>query len=457
MKMSEMEFRKVPPSAGPIPSIDIGEFETLRLENGLTLIVVENHKLPKVAFQLVVDHDPVIEGPKGGLSEIAGELLARGTQSKTKSQIDDIVDYYGASFHANSSGIYGSVLTKYQKEFLSVFADVLLRPSFPEQEFNKIKFRHQSRLQTIRNEPAEMAYNLVASVNFGQSHPYGDILTMETLENISANDCREYYEKYWQPGCSYLAIVGDINIKDVKANIAPVLEQWSAGDAPKHHYPLSKPPVRRTINFFDRPGSIQSELRMTYPLDFHPANPDRIGASVMNHMLGGGAFSGYLMSNLREDKGYTYGVRSMLNLDPLATEFKISTSVGTEVTVPAIRESLFEMNRIRNEYVDSEHLILAKNSMIGSFARSIENPQTLANRVLNMMRYKLPENFYQTFTEKLDRVNAEEVQEMAVKYVLPEQINIVVVGDLSAMRNDLEKDFPDATLHLFDPFGRFLN
>ena len=454
--IKEMDFRKSPPSAGPMPMIQIGDFDTIVLDNGLTLIVVENRKLPKVAFQLVVNHDPVIEGRLAGLSEIAGELLSRGTTSKSKSDIDDIVDFYGANLQTNGSGIFGSILSKYLNEYLSIFVDILLNPSFPESEFKKIKLRHMSRLQTTHNEPSEIAYNISTAANFGNQHPYGDILTAESLAQITLEDCKEYHAQYWKPSCSYLAVVGDICVDEVREVLAPRFNEWNPTGVPNHSYPKAIAPEQITICYFDRPGAIQSEVRLTYPVDLHPSNPDRIPAAIMNHILGGGAFSGYLMSNLREDKGFTYGVRSILHLDPLDAEFKVTTSVGTEVTVAAIREILFEMNRINNEKVDAEHLILAKNSMIGSFARSIESPQTLANRVLNIMRYNLPADFYETFTQKIESISAEDVQAMAQKYVFPDYVNIVIVGDLQAMKQDLHNLFPNGKLVMFDAFGKLI-
>jgi predicted Zn-dependent peptidase len=450
------EFRQKPPEAGPVPTVNIGDFETFQLENGLTIIVVENRKLPKVAIQMIVNHDPLVEGPLAGLSEITGELLGRGTHDHPKADIDDTIDYYGANIQTTGSGIFGSVLTKYLPQFWAVFTDILLNPSFPPEELEKIKFRHASRLQTVRNEPAEMAYHVCMAVNFGPEHPYGDILVQESLDKISLEDCQHYYQNFWRPGCSYMAVVGDISVAEVKAELVPALALWPAGEISKYQYEIPDPPSQNTFCIVDRPNAVQSEIRLTYPLDLHPASMDRLPVSVMNYIIGGGAFSGYLMSNLREDKGYTYGVRSILNFDPVCSEFDISTSVGTDVTVPAIREILFEMNRIIHEQVDEDHLTLVKNSLIGSFARSIENPQTLANRVLNMMRFNLAPDFYQTFPSRLDHVTRDEVQTMAAKYILPLNAYIVIVGDFAALKPALENEFPHAPIWTFDPFGRRL-
>ena len=451
--MTDLNFRKHPPDAGPMPSINIGSFDTLTLSNGLRIIIVENRKLPKVAFQLVVDHDPVHEGPRAGLATIMGELLSRGTASKSKNEIDQIIDYYGANLHATGTGMYGSVLKKYQEQFVSIFTEILFHPSFTEAEFDKVKLRHASRLQTVKNEPAEMAFHVCNKVNFQPGHPYADIMDFATLDLISADDCRAHYDKYWRPECAYLAVVGDVNRQDVETNIAPFFESWVSGSIPNHTYPPAIPPKQSEICFVDRPNAVQSEVRLTYPVDLKPTNMDRIPSSVMNQVLGGGVFSGYLMRNLREDKGFTYGVRSVLSIDPVSGQFKASTSVGTQVTVLAIREILFEMNRIRNEQVDDDQLRLVKNSLIGSFARSIESPQTLANRVLNMLRFELPTNFYETFTDKLDEVSGDDVLHMASKFILPDNAYIVIVGDYSAMKTELATTFSDMPITFFDAFG----
>ena len=447
-------FRQSAPVAGPFPSINIGEFETATLSNGLTLIVVENHKLPKIAYQLIVSHDPVSELEKSGVADICGELLSRGTRTRSKSELDDRIDFLGANLQTSSSGVYGSTLSKYEDEFLSLFLDILLHPAFPEKEFNKLKLKAKSRLQSVRTEPSEIAYNICSAVIFGDNHPYADIMTPETLDNITLGDCRNHYETYWRPNCSYLAIVGDTTMEEVMKNVAPKLSLWNKRSVPAHQYEAPQLPDVPTICFVDRPGAVQSELRVTYPLDLHPANQNRIPAAIMNHILGGGAFSGYLMHNLREDKGYTYGVRSLLQIDHVCAEFRVSTSVGTEVTVSAAQEVFNEMDRIRATKVDADHLVLAKNSMVGSFARSLENPQTLANRVLNMLRFQLPDDFYQTFADKLSRVTAEEIQVMANEYIQHERAYMVIVGDYDALSDNIKEAFPTAEIRFFDHFGR---
>ncbi len=448
------KFRTNPPVSGPFPAINIGNFDTHVLPNGLTVIFVENRKLPKVAFQLIINHDPIREGSHAGLADLAGELLSRGTDSRTKAQIDEAIDYVGAKLQSNRSGIFGSVLTKYQSDFLEIFQDILLNASFPIEEFNKIKTRNKSRLQTVRTEPSEMAYNLCSRVTYGETHPYSDVLTPETLENITPNACKNHIVENWRPNCSYLAVVGDFDKDSILRQLDPIISSWLPIEVTKRKYAQPELPEHTRICIVDRPGAVQSELRVVYPIDLHPSNPSRISASVMNHILGGGAFSGYLMSNLREDKGFTYGAYSTLHVDHVCAEFKAVTSVGTDVTVPAAEEIFKEMHRIRNEPVSNEHLVLAKNSMIGSFARSLENPQTLANRVLNMLRFNLPQDFYHRFADNLARITSDEIQQSANNYIFPDRAYLCIVCDYEVLQKELANSFPESSVSRFDHFGR---
>lgn len=451
------DFRKQAPNAGPSPRFDIGEFKTHTLENGLQLIVVENHKLPKLTIQLLVDHEPVVEGDLAGLADLTSELMVRGTDSRSKLQIDEAIDAIGAKFNSASSFLMGSVLKKFQHEFLSIMSDVLLHPTFSEREFEKLKLRYASRLESLRNEPAEIAYNVATAVNFGKGHPYADLLTQSTLENISVDTCRSFYETYWRPNCAYLAVVGDTTMEEVINDIAPYFASWQPATLPRQEYPVPAAPEGYQFCIVDRPGSVQTEIRYTYPISLHPKNMDRIPVGLANAILGGGVFSGYLMSNLREDKAYTYGVRSMLNVDHVCSEFKVSTSVGTEYTIPAVKEIIHEINRLRTTDVDQDHLELATNSKIGAFARSLENSQTLAGRVLNMLRFDLPESFYASYTEKLGEVDQSQIREMAMNYFLSDQANIVLVGDYEKIADAIAASFPDALVSKFDIFGKKLN
>ncbi len=428
MKKSK-DFRAQAPAPGPSPVIDMGESHQFTLDNGLRVIVVENHKIPKVSMSLILDEDPILEGEKAGVSEMTGELIMSGTKKRSKSNLDKEIDFIGANISSSQSGIFASSLSKHTPTVAGLMSEVLLTPSFPPNEFEKVKKQYISKLESEKSNPSAIAGNVSDVVNFGKSHPYGEFLTMTSLNNIALEDVISYYNTYWKPNVSYLAIVGDISVSDAKDLVNEYFSSWSKGDMQFHEYADPRPLTRDEVAFVDVPGAVQSTIQVTYPVRLKPNDPDRIAATVMNSILGGGVFSGYLMQNLREDKGYTYGARSYLQADKFIGSFGAYASVRNEVTDSAIHEILFEMNRLRTENVDADHLQLVKNSMIGSFARSMESPQSLASKIINITRYNLPEDYYSNYIERINSVTIEDIARVAKKYLHPDRAHILVVGN----------------------------
>ncbi|TVQ90487.1 MAG: insulinase family protein, partial [Bacteroidetes bacterium] len=274
------------------------------------------------------------------------------------------------------------------------------------------------------------------------------------LDNINVDLLKEYYNTYFKPNVAYMVIVGDINADEAKELMDEYFAQWERGDVPTHTYQTPTPPEGRRVAFAERMGASQSNVAVTYPLEFTPGHEDAIKVSVMNSILGGGVFSGRLMQNLREDKGYTYGARSNISSDPVVGRFVAQTEVRNSVTDSTFVEILFEMDRLRNEPVTEEDLQLVKNFMNGSFARSLESPRTIANFALNIKRYNLPEDYYATYLEKLAAVSVNDVQQMAQKYLKPDNAILIAVGNKEEVVPTLEKFSATGEVDLFDAFGR---
>ncbi len=441
------------PLPGPAPQINLGTYDKFTLDNGLKVIVVENHKLPRVSFQLFIDSDPVKEEDKAGYVSMAGQMLKQGTSSKTKAQIDEDIDFIGASLNTNANGMFGSSLKKHSNTLLTIMSDILLNPSFPEDELEKIRKQTISSLATAKNDANTIASNLRAVLNYGKEHPYGEIVTEETVKNISVEDCKKYYNTYFKPNISYLIVVGDITKTEAETMANKYFGNWKKGEVKEHKYDVPQLPKFTTVDFVDKPGAVQSTIAITYPIEFKPGNPDAIKASVMNNILGGGVFSGRLMQNLREDKAYTYGARSSLSSDPIIGEFNAGASVRNEVTDSSITQFIYEMRRIIVEEVDEKDLQLVKNSMNGRFARSLESPQTIARFALNIARYNLPPDYYATYLEKLSKVSVADVLEMAEKYIKPENAHIIVVGNKKEVADKLGQFSADGKVHFYDMYG----
>ncbi len=449
------EFRKNVPSPGPAPKIQIGTYESFSLENGLKVIVVENHKIPRVSFSLTVDMGAIQEKEFAGYTDMAGQLLSKGTQSKTKAQIDEEVDFMGASLRTNSRGMFAASLRKHTDNLLKIMSDVLLNPSFPEEEFMKIKKQTLSGLASSKDDPNAIASNVAAVLRYGKDHPYGEIVTEKTVENITIDKCLEYYNNNFKPNISYLIVVGDITVDEAKPLVEQYFGDWANGYVQKKKFDTPKTPEKTSVDFVNKAGAVQSIVSVTYPVDLKPGAEDEIKTRVLNTMLGG-YFASRLNANLREEKAYTYGAGSSLASDEEIGYFAAGASVRNEVTDSSIVQVLYELNKIRDEKADADEMTLVKNYLSGSFARSLENPQTVARFALNTIRYNLPEDYYATYLEKLSAVTAEDVQVMAKKYITPENAYILVVGNKDEVAEKLEAIAPEGKLNFYDNYGEEL-
>ena len=440
--------RSKAPEPGPAPEINLGDYETFTLKNGLKVFVVRNDKLPRVAFNLLIDRDPILEGDKAGYVQATGELLRRGTTSRTKEELDEQIDFLGASLSSSSTGVYASSLSKHKEKLMELMADVILNPAFEQEELDKIITQTKSALEAAKDNPQSIASNVQAALLYGKNHPYGEITTEETVENITLEDAKKYYQTYFKPNTAYLAIVGDITKKDAQKLVKKHLGKWQKGEVPKHEYPDPKPLEKTKVALVDRSTSVQSVVNIMHPVELEPGGDDVIPARIMNEILGGG--DARLFNNLREDKGYTYGAYSSLASDELVGKFTAGANVRNEVTDSAVVEFLKELKTMRTEPVKNEELESAKNYLTGSFARSLESPQTIASFALNIERYGLDKDYYKNYLKNVAAVTAEEVQKVANKYVQPDQSYIMVVGNADEVKEGLSKF---GEVEMYDIYG----
>jgi predicted Zn-dependent peptidase len=445
--------RRKAPAPGPAPKISLGKYESFTLKNGLKVIVVENRKLPVVSYNLVVDSDPVLEGDKAGYVEIFGQLLARGTKSRTKDQIDEEVDLIGADFSTSSDGVYGRSLKRHHEKLLALMADVIMNPSFPQSEFDKVVKQTLDGLATVKTDPNAIASNLINKVAYGPNHPYGDIESDSTIAKITLDDIRNYYTQNFMPNIAYLAVVGDISKAEVQPLIEKYLGNWAKGTPTKAKLPTPQPPASVQITMNDRAGSAQSTIRIVYPIQNKIGGPDYIKLRVLNNILGGGA-TGRLFMNLREKHGYTYGAYSSITADKYVGLFTASADVRTEVTDSAIYQFIYELNKISTQGVTQEELTNTKNELTGRFAIGLENPQTVATFAINIDRYKLPKDYYENYLTALNAITLEEVNEVAKKYILPYNFHLVIVGDRAAIEKKILKYDSDEKITFLDAFGK---
>lgn len=446
---AQEDFRKKAPAALPAPKIQLGNYVQNVLPNGLKVIVVENHRLPKVSFQIFIDAPLNLEGEFAGVGEMAGSLLSNGTKTKTKAQLDEAIDFIGANIGSSATGLFGSGLTKHQDKVLALMSDMLLNPVFPAEEFEKLKKQTLSGLASSKEDPEAIAGNVANVVRYGKNHPYGELSTEATVNKITLEQCRKYYATYFKPNISYLIVVGDITPAQALAKATLYFGKWQKGTVAKIPFTAPTAPKQTQVDFVNRDGSVQSVIDFTYPIQLKPSQPDYLATIVMNTLFGGDSNS-RLYLNLREDKGYTYGAYSNVSPDTEVGYFTTSGSFRNAVTDSAIVELMQEFKKMRETLVKPEELSRVKAVMAGTFAMRLERPQTIATYALNTARYGLPKDYYNTYLERLSKITAEQIQAAAQKYLLPGNAHIVVVGSQDDVADKL-KAF--GTVNYYDTDG----
>lgn len=445
--------RSIRPKAGPAPKIQLGDYEIFTLDNGLKVIVVENPKIARITYQLSLDIDPVLEKEMAGYVSITGDLLRAGTTTKSKAQIDEAIDFIGANLNTYSTGMAGSVLSKYSNEFLDIMSDVLYNPSFPQEELDKLKKQNISGIQAGKNDANTIASNIDDAITYGKDHPYGEIISEKSIKNVTIDACKNYYKTYFKPNAAYLIIVGDISVKKAKAQAKQYFANWETGEVPKNTYNFPKENASPRVVIGNRDGAAQSLIMVSYPLDYKPGNPDAIKGSVLNTILGGSGTATRINANLREDKALTYGGYSSLRTDKLIGSFNASAEVKGEATDTAMHELLYEIQRLIDEPVEQDELDKIKSKMTGSFARSLESAGTIARFALNIERYNLPKDYYATYLEKLSKVSIQDIQEVAGKYLKPQNANIIAVGNADELKKSMARFAEDGKVEHFDFYG----
>ncbi|HMX40764.1 MAG TPA: pitrilysin family protein, partial [Saprospiraceae bacterium] len=446
------DIRKAAPQAGAAPKIQIGKAETFRLDNGLSVILVENHKLPQVSYRIFVDYDPVLEKEAAGYVELMGEMLNKGTATRSKAQIDEAVDFIGASLSSDANGVNGSSLSKHSDQLLTLLSDVLLHPTFPAEEFEKVKRRTQSGLAQSKDDPEAIRTRVSALLNYGRNHPYGETMTEETLQKVTLDQMKTHYQTYFKPNIAYLVIVGDINRARAEQQAKQYFGAWAKGTVPEHTYAMPAAPAKAQVSFVNKPGAVQSSIGVTYPVDLKPGTDAAIRARVANTILGA-YFNSRVNANLREGHGWTYGAGSTLQPDELVGLFRGGADVRNMVTDSSLTEFIKEMNRMRDEPVGDVELQVVKNVITGSFSRSLEEPGTAAQFALNTARYKLPADYYEKYLQVLQSVSAADVQAIAKKYITADRANIVVVGNQAEVAEKLKPFAASGQINYYDPYG----
>jgi len=438
------------PKPGPSPVININKPQSFTLPNGLQVLIVENHKLPRVSFNLSIDNTPYVEGNKKGVDDLTSSLIGNGSTTISKDAFNEEIDFLGANLNFYSSGASGSSLSKYSGRILELMAEGALNPNFTQEEFDKEKDKLLENLKTQEKSVAAVAGRVQNVLAFGKNHPSGEFLSEETIKNVTLSDVENNYNTYFVPENAYLVIIGDVKFKETKKAVEKLFGSWAKASAPSVKYADPLNVQYSQINFVDMPNAVQSEIALQNTVNLKMTDKDYFATIVANQILGGD-FNSYLNMNLREAHGWTYGARSGISGSKYISTFKASTQVRNAVTDSAVVEFFKEIKKIRTEKVSDEMLANVKAGYVGKFVMQIEKPQTVAGYALRIKTQGLPEDFYENYIKNINAVTAEDVLAAAKKYFLEDNIRVVIVGKGSDVIPGLEK--LKIPMFYFDKFG----
>jgi zinc protease len=438
-------------------------FET-ELSNGLRVIALENHKLPTFTMQMVILSGGLSDpSAQPGAAQYTATMLREGTKTRSSRQIAEAVESLGATLTAGSglsspiSAITAGGLTENFDQIMQLFADVILNPSFPAEDLNKLKTRAAAQLRAQRSQSGFLASEMFMKTLYG-GHPAGRIaLTPEQIQSLTPDTLKQFHAAHYKPNNAIFAIVGDVNPAEVVAKLEKTFgaqigaqsESWTRREVPRAELPKINEPAASKIYVVDRPGSEQTNLILGN-LAIERNDPDYYALDVMNQVLGGGA-SARLFLNLREDKGYTYGAYSGFNAAKYRGVFRANTEVQTKVTKGSMDELIYEFKRIRDEKTPEDEFDRAKRTIVGGFAMQLESPQSLLGNIITQKIYNLPADYWDTYPQKIAAVTVDDVQRVARKYLDLAKLQIVAVGDAKQIASVM-KQF--GAVELYDTEGK---
>ncbi|HVE59135.1 MAG TPA: pitrilysin family protein [Pyrinomonadaceae bacterium] len=448
------DFRKSAPAPLAPVAFNIPQpFETT-LANGLKLVIFEDKKLPLVSFRLIFRAGDIHEPADSvGLNSAVASMLSEGTESYSSKQLAEEIERLGASLSASSgsdtTSLSASSLTLYASDILRLMAEMILKPTFPEEELDLYRRNTIEGLKFQRSQANFLADEQVSRIIYG-NHPYAKVSPKaEDVEKITREKLIEHQARTFIPNNAVFVIVGDVDKDDLIAEIEDKFGEWESGEVADFAFDAVPRRSEKTLTIVDRKGSAQSNIVLANPA-VERNHPDYFRSLLMNQILGAGASSRIFM-NLREEKGYTYGAYSKFDLRRLAGAFEATAEVRTAVTGDSLKEFFYELNRIRDEKVSEEELQDAKNFLAGVFPIRAETQEGLTSLIVQQQIYDLPADYLETYRDKVNEVTIEDVAAAAQQYVQPEQMAIVIVGDAEDILPQV-KEYA-AAIEIFDTEG----
>lgn len=433
--------RSTQPSESTPPALNLPDFKKKTLSNGLQVIIAENHELPLIDMYLVVNAGWAAD-PKGkpGVASLTSELQDEGTTSRSALEISRELKNIGAYISTDSffdaSYVSMNTLKKHLQKALDLYADVIMNPTFPPEELERKRSIYIGRVKKERMEPFTSAIKVFQKVLYGEDHPYSQPYTgsgtEESIKAITAQDLKKFYETYHRPNNAALVVVGDITEGEIIPKLEAAFKGWKKKETPKVVIPEANPIEKSKVFLVNKPGAPQSVIVYGH-LGIQRNTPDYYKILTMNNLLGG-KFTSRLNLNLREDKGYTYGTRSMFLESKGIGPFLVLAPVHTEYTKEALVEIMKELNGIQGEIpITDEEAMDSRNNLTMGYAAGFETSGQLAGKLAGMVQYNLPDDTFEKYIPSVKLVTKKDMEAIAGKYIHPDKSLVVIVGDVAVI------------------------
>jgi zinc protease len=443
--LSSVERLNRAPVSKEILKVKLPQASEHKLSNGMTVLILEQHKLPTIALEL--DMEPgAIADPTPGMAKFTAEMLREGTAKRSSSAIAAAADEIGAQlsseadFGGSDSTVYIAGLTDSTSTLFDLLSDIALHPSFPADELEKYKKRELGDLEDEMSRPYFLANKEFHKALYGDTNYAVTAPTAAQIQSVTSEMLAEYHHKYYVPGNAVLGIVGDVNTDEVMKLVEKYFGEWPKTAPPEVTLAEVPPAQQKKVVLVDRPGSVQTNI-VAGNLAIKRNDPDYFALTVMDHIVGGGP-SARLFLNLREAHGYTYGAYSGLNTDVYRGYWNANTEVRTAVTDGSLHELFNEFNRIRTEPVPAAELDEAKRALVASFALSLENQLQLLGDALEVHHFGLPADYWDKYPEHIAGIDAAAVLAAGKKYVDVDHMQIICVGDAKQIKDAVAKYGP---------------
>ena len=433
--------RSAPPKLPAISKLNLAPIQKFQLSNGVKVVLMEKHEVPLMQLNILVRTGSVNDSEnKVGLANLTLDMMDEGAAGKSSLELADAIDFLGARISTNAGLNYSqaslhSPLSKFD-DALKILADIVLRPDFPAKELERKKKDRLTSLMQMHDQPTAIASAAFNQMVFGKEHPYGRMTGEAAIKGFTVDDLKNFYIKYFKANNAIIVAVGDIKKDALKELLEKAFGKWQKGEVKDQKIADAPQVANRIVYIIDKPGAAQSVISIGR-IGVARSTTDYFPITIMNTILGG-SFSSRLNQNLREKNGYTYGARSGFSFRESAGPFTASASVQTEVTDKALTEFFNELNGISRP-IQAEDISRGKNYVALRYPGNFQAVQEIAGQLSEMVQFNLPESYFNDYVFNMLTVSGDAVHNVAKKYIVTDQMAIIVVGDRAKVEEGIKK------------------